>query len=297
VLYGDVGMADLVKIHLASGKVTMMRCDDFNAPLPKIFERVKLNLRTQDVRVFTYGPETEFEPLIVYLKARFMHEEMAGYAEQADFDRHIEQLVEVDERCRGPLEADLRQILRKAGVKVDGHAIVPDDQPPALEDACGAKLTYRDLILCGETALRAGLANLPKSLASYRALRELAEKILDPVIDWYGSISLTYGFCSQELARLIPGRIAPNLDQHAAHELNRLGKPICPRLGAACDFLVQDEDMREVAEWVAANTPFDRLYFYGRHRPIHVSCGPENKREIFEMVVINERRIPRKLRF
>ncbi|CDK99174.1 protein of unknown function [Magnetospirillum gryphiswaldense MSR-1 v2] len=54
--------------------------------------------------------------------------------------------------------------------------------------------------------------------------------------------------------------------------------------------------MLEVAKWVAANTPFDRLYFYGRDRPIHVSYGPENKREVFELVpTLGGKRIPRRI--
>jgi hypothetical protein len=48
-------------------------------------------------------------------------------------------------------------------------------------------------------------------------------------------------------------------DQHAAHELNTRGKPICDRLGAAADFLVPYESMLEVAQWVVENTPLDRL--------------------------------------
>jgi len=42
--------------------------------------------------------------------------------------------------------------------------------------------------------------------------------------------------------------------------------------------------MLEVAQWIVKNTPFDRLYFYGDHRPLHVSYGPENKREIVLMI-------------
>jgi len=116
------------------------------------------------------------------------------------------------------------------------------------------------------------------------ALQDLAEQVLDPVIDWFGMIHLTYGFCSPELAREIPGRIDPKLDQHAAHERNRRGKPICERLGAAVDFIVEDEDMLEVARWVVANTPFDRLYFYGSDLPIHVSYGPEQSRQVVRMI-------------
>jgi hypothetical protein len=297
VLFGDVALADLVKIHISSGKATMMRCDNFALPLPKVVERVKINLRNQDMRFFLYDETTGHAPATLYRKSRFMHEEMPDYAEQAEFDRRLAELIEVDEMSRGPEDADLAATLRRAGVKILGCAIVDDDASPALDDPCGAHLTYRSLIACGDTALGTGLANLPRSLDSYRALRGLAENVLDPIIDWFGSIELTYGFCSPELARLIPGRIAPALDQHAAHELNRLGKPVCSRLGAAVDFLVRDEDMCEVAKWVATNVPFDRLYVYGRDRPIHVSVGPENKREVYEMVTRpNGRRIPKKIK-
>lgn len=97
-------------------------------------------------------------------------------------------------------------------------------------------------------------------------------------------IHLTYGFCSPELSKQIPGRIDPKRDQHAAYELNRRGKPICERLGAAVDFLVEDECMLEVAQWVAFNTSFDRLYFYGADKPVHVSFGPNHDRQIVRMI-------------
>jgi hypothetical protein len=61
------------------------------------------------------------------------------------------------------------------------------------------------------------------------------------------------------------------LDQHASHECNKHGKPICDRLGAAVDFIIEDEDMIEVAQWVINNLPFDRMYLYGRAKPIHIS--------------------------
>ena len=119
--------------------------------------------------------------------------------------------------------------------------------------------------------------------------------MLDPVIDWFGMIHLNYGFCSPELAREIPGRIDPKLDQHAACELNRRGKRVCERLGAAVDFIVEDEDMLEVARWLVTNTPFDRLYFYGPDLPIHVSYGPENSRQVMRMVAAGKsgRLVPR----
>jgi hypothetical protein len=41
--------------------------------------------------------------------------------------------------------------------------------------------------------------------------------------------------------------------------------------------------MHEVVEWVAANIPFDRVYFYGPDRPIHVSYSSTPKGEIVDM--------------
>ncbi len=135
------------------------------------------------------------------------------------------------------------------------------------------------MIECGEPQ-----SNLPGNPDSYTALLDLARFVIDLVIDYFGMITPTYGFCSRELVKAIPGRSAPKLDQHAAHELNTLKQPICPRLGAAVDFIVPDENMREVAEWIVEHAPLDRLYFYGENRPLHVSYGPEQKRELLEML-------------
>ena len=67
-----------------------------------------------------------------------------------------------------------------------------------------------------------------------------ATQILDPVIEYFGSIRLTYGFASVELNRHIARGIAPKLDQHAACEHGARGILICDRGGAACDFIVDD---------------------------------------------------------
>ena len=51
--------------------------------------------------------------------------------------------------------------------------------------------------------------------------------------------------------------------------------------------------MREVADWLAA-PPFDRLYFYGEDRPIHVSYGSEQKGEYIDLVMTESgRQIPK----
>lgn len=41
--------------------------------------------------------------------------------------------------------------------------------------------------------------------------------------------------------------------------------------------------MLEVARWVVRNTDFDRLYFYGKDLPIHVSFQPEPHGQVVVM--------------
>lgn len=283
MLYGDIREADLVKIHIGSGKLSLMRYDNFDGlALPRMVERVKINLRELDIDYFTYGEG--FESPNLYHKSRYINEECEGYPEQVAFDEALDGLSLGDWSGYGPAPAEFDALLVRRRWVVDGHALVRDQTIPDLDAPCGRFLTYRQLIECGETQASTGLANRPEQPDSYTALCDLATKVLDPVIDYFGMIRLTYGFCSGPLAKQIPGRIDPRLDQHAAHELNRLGKPICPRLGAAVDFLVEDENMRGVAQWIAANTPFDRLYFYGENLPLHVSYGPEHTRQVVLML-------------
>jgi hypothetical protein len=58
VLYGDIDDADLVKIHLQSGKLTLLKYEDYDtSPLPTLKQRIKIRLRDQDVEFFDYGGE------------------------------------------------------------------------------------------------------------------------------------------------------------------------------------------------------------------------------------------------
>lgn len=295
VLYGDVLEADLVKIHIRSGKVSFMKYDDFlGHPIPSLRERAKINLRNLTLQLFNYGTD-EYPSPPLYIKSRFINEESPSYAEQLAFDEKL-QALDVDFSGYGPTESEFSATLGRARLSVNGFQLERLHRVPALDEPCGQFLTYRQLIECGETQARTGISNLPTNPESYTALYDLATTILDPVIEYFGSIRLTYGFCSAELASKIPARVAPKLDQHAAYECKRTGAPICSRLGAAVDFIVQDENMREVADWIMSNVPFDRLYYYGLDRPLHVSFSQSPERIAFEMIHgPGNRRIPRPL--
>ena len=172
---------------------------------------------------------------------------------------------------------------------------------PSLDDKCSRHFTYRMFVECGETQKKEGIPNLPLEMESYLAIKDLATQVLDAVQDHFGPIKLTYGFSSRELIRKIPGRIAPDRDQHAAHERKLNGNLICDRLGAACDFKIEGKDMREVAEWMFRNTRSDRVYFYGSAKSVHVSYSPSPARQFVEMRVVKndgkkDRLMPRVVR-
>ena len=53
-LIGDVESADLVKIHLYSGKLSLMKFDNFSGcALPRMLERVKINFRVSKLKSLT----------------------------------------------------------------------------------------------------------------------------------------------------------------------------------------------------------------------------------------------------
>ncbi len=295
MLYGDISRADMIKVHVHSGKLSILRYDDFAARLPKLMERVKIKLRVQDFDYFEYGEE--YEPTYLYFKSKYLNEEHPDYAEQLAFDEQLESLSLFDLSGYGPKPSVFHHVLANSRWQVNNNQLVRSQKIPNLDDHCGSNFTYRDLIECGETWQKIKINNNPIQADSYTALYELAKNILDPVIDYYGMISLTYGFASPALTKHIKGRIAPKLDQHSAYEKNKKNEYICPRLGAAVDFIIEDENMLEVVEWIKDNLIFDRLYFYGVDRPIHISYNYlyENKKEIIEMRLTESGRlIPRK---
>lgn len=62
-LYGDLENFHLVKAHMTSGKVSIMRYDDWSKEVPLLVERIKIKMREQDVDFFDYGGRFEPPPL------------------------------------------------------------------------------------------------------------------------------------------------------------------------------------------------------------------------------------------
>jgi DNA phosphorothioation-associated putative methyltransferase len=296
VLYGDVTSADLLKVHIRSGKLTMMRFDNFSgSPLPRMTQRIKINLRKQELDIFDYG-DAYPEPYL-YRKSRFLNEESPFFAEQVLFESALDELGVFEFEGYGPDAATFNQRIDELRLTVDGYKLVRSKSIPSLDQKCGRYLKFRDLVECGETQATFGIGNMPLEPESFNAIFDLASHVIDPIIEYFGMVKLTFGFCSPALASRINGRISPRLDQHAAHEKTRRGGHVCDRLGAACDFIIEHEDMAAVVEWIIDNVKFDRLYFYGSQRPIHISYSAAPAQQVIDMIEISEGKlIPKRRR-
>lgn len=151
---------------------------------------------------------------------------------------------------------------------------------------CSKFFSYEDIYQCGETWFKNKelISNIPKEKATYEGIKKLCENILDPIHENFGKINLTYGFASLELTKKIKGRTYPITDQHAGFEKINNGEFICKRLGQAVDFKITNISSLKIGQWIIENQlPFDRIYFYGSEKPLHISYGPENKKQIIHM--------------
>lgn len=125
-LYGEVEAADLVKIHVHSGKLSLMSYNDFRGrPLPRLLERVKINLRTQCVQFFDYDDSAPIQYL--YQKSRYIPQDFERYEDQVAFDKAIEGLG-LDMADHGPPASALEEKLRERRLKIQGFELIPVHQ-------------------------------------------------------------------------------------------------------------------------------------------------------------------------
>ncbi|MBF0232650.1 MAG: DNA phosphorothioation-associated putative methyltransferase [Desulfamplus sp.] len=90
MLYGDLGQADIVKIHKRSGKVTALIYDDFeNRPLPELHLRIKINLKTQKVDLFDHRESDEWGQLL-YFKEQYVTSEYPNYEEWKLYSKELQ---------------------------------------------------------------------------------------------------------------------------------------------------------------------------------------------------------------
>ena len=119
----DSESADLIKIHTQSGKLTLLRFDDFDGKaLPRLVERVKIKMREQDIDFFDYEHDNA-APRIT-MKSRYMASGMKGYLRQRSFDSKLESLGIFDLEGYGPSAEELARGIANAGYYVAGFSLV-----------------------------------------------------------------------------------------------------------------------------------------------------------------------------
>ena len=167
-----------------------------------------------------------------------------------------------------------------------------------INDKCSKYFRYIDFIECSDTQKKVKVDNSPKELATYEAISYLAKTIMDPIVKQFGQPQITYGLCSHNLQKHIKKSVAPSLDQHSGSERNSKGNLICPRGGIAVDFKIENIKTEHVAQYIVEHLKFDRLYFYGSDRPLHVSANAETaKQAIVVFNTSNRGRTPKTLTY
>ena len=121
-IYGSLDNVDLIKLHIRSGKISLMRYDDFrSSPLPRLIERIKINLKTQDIDIFNYG--SEFAPTLLYFKSKYINENFPFYAEQLIFDQDLKKLNIVSEDEFSPSEENFYSRLNIIRKEIQGSQL------------------------------------------------------------------------------------------------------------------------------------------------------------------------------
>ena len=118
-LYGDIDDIDLIKIHMRSGKVTLLKYDDYNKKLPLLTERIKVKLTEQDIDYFYYGNEYPLQPL--YNKLDFLELNTNEYKAQLRFDKRLAEMLKGVPKTEWPDWNILQKVFAYWKVELKGN--------------------------------------------------------------------------------------------------------------------------------------------------------------------------------
>ncbi|MEZ8082735.1 DNA phosphorothioation-associated putative methyltransferase [Enterovibrio norvegicus] len=91
-MYGELDESvDLIKVHITSGKLTLIHYDDFDQSVPFLLERTKIKMADQEIDFFDYVGESRRPPLLnKHLLLDSQHEQ---YEKQKSFDKRLSKLL------------------------------------------------------------------------------------------------------------------------------------------------------------------------------------------------------------
>ena len=112
VLYGDLQNADIIKLHKKSGKVTLLKYDDFeNQPLPELQERVKINLRKQHIDIFDHQ-SPPYQQLL-YFKENYVSKDYPLRSKWEKYSNKLRNLGFNDNIVLGPTKQEFHEFINK----------------------------------------------------------------------------------------------------------------------------------------------------------------------------------------
>ena len=122
-LYGEVESADLVKVHSRTKKLTVLTYDNFeDSPLPLLVERVKVDLRRQDL-IFADHSANGQGRQVLYFKSRYIPQDFPFFEDQKRFDAALSCAHFLDLSGFGPSNEELSERLATYGWRLDGFAL------------------------------------------------------------------------------------------------------------------------------------------------------------------------------
>lgn len=98
VLYGEIETADIIKLHVDTAKLSLQFFENPDDPLPIMLRRVKIDMRSQRVRVFDYSEDKNY----LFMKSLFLPEDHPLYQAQTTLDKQISKISEFDFGLYGP---------------------------------------------------------------------------------------------------------------------------------------------------------------------------------------------------
>jgi DNA phosphorothioation-associated putative methyltransferase len=115
LLFGDIHEVDIVKIHKRSGKVTFLVYDDFERKrLPELVQRVKINLRTQEIDVFGRLPDEDVD--LLYFKDRYVSPDHPKLRSWRRFSGRLRKVGIDESRFLGVKKSEFAALAAEAGL-------------------------------------------------------------------------------------------------------------------------------------------------------------------------------------
>jgi len=123
-MYGELSEdIDLLKIHITSGKLTLMAYDDFTKPIPFLRERIKIKMSAQEIDFFDYVDDYKRPPLLN--KHLLININDLEYEKQKSFDKRLSKLLCCNDHSEVLMQRQqFDERLNISGKKINGFKII-----------------------------------------------------------------------------------------------------------------------------------------------------------------------------